>query len=522
MDYGQYYGFSRMPFGEGADREVFFKAETHKEALALMLYGIRERKGYIVVFGEQGMGKSTLIRQAMDQLDERTQVALISQSHDQYYRLLKDLMEQLGLRAAKGAAKELTKGSMLHELYEYLTQCLKEDQNIVIFLDDAHRMKDEIIEELRLLSNLETSRTKLIQIVIAGEPELSRRLNSKHLRQIRQRIQILHRLLPLGHDESLQYIEHRLAWAGRSSGDIFTPEALASICRYAGGVPRNINTLCERALALGAERSEKPVSAGTVGDARKAAAPLIRAASSSPAAAGAVKSALRSPWLYAALAVAAAGVFMGSYYLNPKSGIAPGSAVVQPAPSQKASEADEVARAQSTKGAQPPGLQAEKQETQTAPAAERVPASVAQEPTGENAPVKEVNVTEGATLSSIATRYYGFVNATVLDCILESNPEIADVDLVRAGSRVLLPQAVGKARSVKLPDGSFRIHAATFMTYREARDYVGKIGSDLGRVEIVKRRVAPQKDWYRILVGPFGSREEVRSALQSLERLTPQ
>ncbi|HEX9157127.1 MAG TPA: AAA family ATPase, partial [Syntrophales bacterium] len=134
MDYGQYYGFSRMPFGEGADREVFFKAETHKEALALMLYGIRERKGYIVVFGEQGMGKSTLIRQAMDQLDERTQVALISQSHDQYYRLLKDLMEKLGLRAAKGAAKEVTKGSMLHELYEYLTQCLKKDRNIVIIL----------------------------------------------------------------------------------------------------------------------------------------------------------------------------------------------------------------------------------------------------------------------------------------------------------------------------------------------------------------------------------------------------
>ena len=125
MDYGQYYGFSRMPFGEGADREVFFKAETHKEALASMLFGIRERKGYIVIFGEQGMGKTTLIRQVMDQLDEGTQVALISQSHDQYYTLLKELMEKLGLRTAKGAAKEVTKGSMLHELYEYLTRCLK-------------------------------------------------------------------------------------------------------------------------------------------------------------------------------------------------------------------------------------------------------------------------------------------------------------------------------------------------------------------------------------------------------------
>ena len=518
MEYGQYYGFSRMPFGEGADREVFFKAETHKEALAVMLYGIKERKGYIVIFGVQGMGKSTLIRQAMNQLDERTQVALISKTHDQYYTLLKELMEKLGLRAAK----EVTKGSMLHDLYEYLIQCLSKNQQVVIVLDDAHRMKDEIIEELRLMSNLETSRTKLIQIVIVGEPELSQRLNSKHLRQVRQRIQILHHLLPLSHDEVLQYIEHRLAWAGRSSGDVFTPEALAAICRYAGGIPQNINTLCDRALTLGAERSEKPVSAGIVGDARKDAALLIPEAPPAPAIARAAKSALRSPWLYAALAVAVAALFLGSYYLRPTSGIVPGSAVGQRALSQKVSKADEVAGAQSAKGAQSPGLPGAIPETQPAPPAARVPGSVTKEPIDAKAPVNEVTVTEGATLSSIATRHYGIVNATVLDCIQESNPEITDVDLIRAGSQILLPQAPGKARLVTRPDQLFGIHVATFMTYREARDYAGKIGSDLGRVDIVKKRVAPQKDWYRILVGPFTSREDARRAFQSLERLAPQ
>jgi phage tail protein X len=167
-------------------------------------------------------------------------------------------------------------------------------------------------------------------------------------------------------------------------------------------------------------------------------------------------------------------------------------------------------------------LPAEKPETQPAPSAARVPASVAQEPTDANAPVKEVTVTEGATLSSIATRHYGIVNATILDCIQESNPEITDVDFIRAGSQILLPQAPGKARLVTRPDQLFGIHVATFMTYGEARDYVGKIGSDLGGVEIVKRRVAPKKDWYRILVGPFSSREDARRAFQSLERLTPQ
>jgi cell division septation protein DedD len=114
------------------------------------------------------------------------------------------------------------------------------------------------------------------------------------------------------------------------------------------------------------------------------------------------------------------------------------------------------------------------------------------------------------------------VNATVLDRILESNPEIADVDIVRAGSEVRLPQAAGKAGFVTRPDGTLAIHAATFMTQREARDFAGKIDSDLGRIDIVKRRVAPQKDWYRILVGPFASREAGRSALESLERLAPQ
>jgi len=127
-------------------------------------------------------------------------------------------------------------------------------------------------------------------------------------------------------------------------------------------------------------------------------------------------------------------------------------------------------------------------------------------------------VPEGATLSSIATRQYGSADATALDHILESNPGITDVDFILTGSQVLLPQAAGRARITKGSDGSFSVHAATFMTQREARDFVGKIGSDLGRVDIVKRRVAPQRDWYRVMVGPFASREEAAKALEALGR----
>jgi len=129
--------------------------------------------------------------------------------------------------------------------------------------------------------------------------------------------------------------------------------------------------------------------------------------------------------------------------------------------------------------------------------------------------VKRVVVSEGATLTSIAARHYGSADATALDHILESNPEITDVDLILTGSEVALPRAAGKARIVTRPDGSLAVHAATFMTQREARDFAVKAGSGPGKIEIVKRNVGPRKDWYRVVSGPFGSREEARAALES-------
>ncbi|NPV03938.1 MAG: AAA family ATPase [Syntrophaceae bacterium] len=500
MDYVQFYGFSRMPFGEDKDREAFFPSETHREALASILYGIRERKGYIVVFGGRGMGKTELVRQAMERLDEGTRAVLIAETHERYYQLLKELTVRLGLRTA-----ESSKGPLLHELYEFLIRCLEKGENVVLFLDDAHRMKDEIVEELRLMSNLETSRTKLIQIVILGEPELDQRLSAKHLRQIRQRIQILHRLAPFGPDESRRYIEHQLAWAGGSAG-VFTPEAIEALCKASGGIPGNLDALCGGALALGAERSENPVSARAVRDAQRAAASLIRPDSSISTAAASGRPALRSPWLYGALAAAAAFVMLGGWYYYGKhtAGVAKKEAAVT---------------AQTAAKAPTPAAKTRAREEAPAPAPPApVRGTVAREPADRGEPMKTVVVPEGATLSSIATRQYGMADATILDHILESNPEINDVDLILTGSQVLLPQSAGKARIMKGSDGSFSVHAATFMTQREARGYVGKIGSDLGRVELVKRRVAPQKEWYRVVAGPFASREEAVKALEALGR----
>ncbi len=523
MDYTQYYGFSRMPFGEDADREALFPSETHKEALASVLYGIRERKGYTVIFGDRGMGKTHLARQAMNRLDEGTRAVLIEAAHDRYYMLLKELTGKLGIRTA-----ESSKGPLLHELYEFLIRCLEKGENVVLFLDDAHRMKDEIVEELRLMSNLETSRTKLIQIVILAEPELDRRLGAKHLRQIRQRIQIVHRLVPLGPDESRQYIEYRLSRVGGAAG-IFTPEAMAALCKAAGGIPGNLDALCDGALALGAERSENPVSARTVRDAQRSAAPLARPATPSAAAASPAGPVLRSPWLYAALAAAAAFVMLGGwyYYAKETAGVAQWGAVVTTPTAPKAPAAVSAVKAQAPAPAAKVQARVEAPVTATAakgpapvPAVPPAPAKVpvAQEPDDGGTPLKTVVVPEGATLSSIATRQYGSADATALDRILEANPEISDVDLILTGSEIVLPQAAGKARITRRPDGSFGVHVATFMTHREAKDFVAEIGPDPGKIEIVKRHVGPDKNWYRVVAGPFGSRDEARAALEALER----
>ncbi len=518
MDYAQYYGFSRMPFGEEADREALFPSETHKEALASVLYGIRERKGYIVIIGERGMGKSHLARQAMGRLDEGTQAVLIADAHDRYYMLLKELTGKLGIRTA-----ESSKGPLLHALYEYLIRCLEKGENVVLFLDDAHRMKDEIVEELRLMSNLETSRTKLIQIVILGEPELDQRLGAEHMRQIRQRIQILHRLVPFSQDESRLYIEHRLAWAG-GSPEVFTPEAMAALCKAAGGVPGSLNVLCDGALTLGQERSENPVSASTVRDAHRAAAPLLRREEGALRAAPARKSASPAPWVCAAIAAVIAGLSLGGYYyyteqkagmVQPKSAASLPAAAKAPAatPTAKAHSPSKSVKPQAPEGAPAPAPPA------AAPAAQ-VKGPIAREPEEKETVFKRVVISEGATLSSIATRHYGSVDATALDHILESNPEITDVDLILTGSEVVLPQAAGKARIMKRPDGSFSVHAVTFMTQREAREYAGKSGTDPGKIEIVKRHVGPGKNWYRVIAGPFGSQDEARNALETLGRKT--
>ena len=259
IEYAQYYGFSENPFNISPDPIFFFPAEGHREALAGLSYGISQRKGFVLLLGEEGIGKTTLIKHLMATLDGNVKTVFFPQSQIAFGQMLKEILLNLGI-----PIKVEVKGSMLHDLYDYLIRSLAKDENVAIIIDEAQNISLEAIEELRLLSNLETSRSKLLQIVIAGEPKLKAKLRSKVIRQINQRIVVSSEICPLTEEESLRYIDHRLKIAGSGSSEIFTDEALSLICRCAKGIPRAINILCSNALSVGYGLSEKKISASTV------------------------------------------------------------------------------------------------------------------------------------------------------------------------------------------------------------------------------------------------------------------
>jgi general secretion pathway protein A len=258
-EYIKYYGLSATPFEDSPDPRFFFSSETHAEALASLTYGTNQRKGFILILGDEGVGKTASVQNLISMLDEKVKAVYIDQGHTSFEHMLKDLLGKLGL-----TSKRQTKGMMFHELYDFLIQCLERNENVVVFIDDAHKVSLETVEELRLMSNLETSKSKLLQIVLVGRPELNEKLSSELIRQIKQRIVIRNSIRPLTSAESLQYIDHRLRIAGKTGQAVFHQDALSLICKYSEGIPRIINRLCHNAMAAGYRRGEKMISGKTV------------------------------------------------------------------------------------------------------------------------------------------------------------------------------------------------------------------------------------------------------------------
>jgi general secretion pathway protein A len=262
-----YFGFRETPFGVTPDPRFFYSHPLYLEGLAALVYGIKAKKGLMLLTGEVGTGKTILLRKLMRQL-ETVQFVFISSSHITSYGLIELMIQDLGLMN-----KEKNRLDMIHELNEHLLQQLKKGHTVVLLIDEGQNLSDDALEGLCSLSNLETDEEKLLQIVLVGQPELATRLSKSSFRRIKQRIAIHHRLHALQTiGEVDDYICHRLRVVGYDGPEIFNKEATEAVWYYSAGTPRLINIICDSALAMTCQTFKKKVSAYMV---MKAASALL-------------------------------------------------------------------------------------------------------------------------------------------------------------------------------------------------------------------------------------------------------
>ena len=243
--YDDFYGFSSPPFNITPDPRFLYFSQGHHEAFDHLLFGIRERKGFIQLTGEVGAGKTTLCRALLEHLGEEYETALVLNPRLTPTQLLKTILVELGLEPKRDRA------SCLAILNEMLLDRAAEGRDVVLLVDEAQDMDRELLEEVRLLSNLETDERKLLQIVLIGQPELRDLLDARELRQLRQRITVRYHLGPLSRADTESYVHYRLRVAGANSRPVFTPGAIRKVHRYSGGVPRLVNAVCDKTLLCG-------------------------------------------------------------------------------------------------------------------------------------------------------------------------------------------------------------------------------------------------------------------------------
>ncbi len=245
--YLDFYGFREPPFSITPNPRFLYFSERHREALQHLLYGIRERKGFVQITGEVGAGKTTLCRAALEQLGPEYRTALILNPVMSATQLLRSILIELGLEPSG----RIDRVAYLAQLNAFLLEQVPAGNVVVLLIDEAQDLSPELLEQVRLLSNLETDREKLLQIVLIGQPELRAMLDDSKLRQLRQRITVRYHLGPLDRDETELYVHYRMQVAGGNGRPTFTPWAMRRIWRYSRGVPRLVNAVCDTALLAG-------------------------------------------------------------------------------------------------------------------------------------------------------------------------------------------------------------------------------------------------------------------------------
>jgi len=301
--YESFFALKEKPFSLTPNPRFLFLSKTHNEVYAHLIYGIESRAGFVEVTGEVGTGKTTILRTLLSHLDEnKYRVAFIFNPKLTAFELLRNINREFGV-----ADDGLSSPDLIHALNEFLLAENQAERTPILVIDEAQNLSGEVLEQIRLLSNLETEEDKLIQVILVGQPELRHHLSDHSLRQLNQRIAVRYQLRPLNREETSSYILHRLNIAGRPDGNVFSPKALNRVFQCSGGIPRRTNLICDRAL-LTAYSEERGIVSRR--DVNQAVAELAGMGEGSQAG-------LQLPWkTFAAVAMALLVVLAGYFFLG--------------------------------------------------------------------------------------------------------------------------------------------------------------------------------------------------------------
>jgi general secretion pathway protein A len=433
--YLDFFGFRKAPFHVTPDPDFLFLSTGHREALASIVYGVEQRKGFIALVGEVGVGKTTVLRSYLEEADSRRLKAIsLFNPKVSFEDLLRIIHRELGSDPGPGGV-----AGMVDRLQHALIDEYRQGRNVALVVDEAQAMPVETLEGLRLLSNLETSTDKLVQIVLVGQPELDQMLGRPELRQLRQRIAVRAVILPLSRSESIAYARHRLSRVTRKDASVFTGSALGLIVGRAGGIPRIINILCDNALITAFGYRKKTVGKRVVreiladydGRTRRGALRWSAAAS-------------------ALLVFATAGTYIIRYEVPVVTVETPASARVvdperssligDPPGAQALSVREEDPFPGAGSGIPPEsGRTAERQDA--GPGDVRGPNRSAAAGEGRGAVARTVQ--KGDSLSKLVEDVYGLYSPDMLQRVVRSNPAIRDPDRILEGEKIVFPEPDG-------------------------------------------------------------------------------
>ena len=457
--YCTHYKFSEKPFDVTPDPRFLYLTEGHRETLASLIYGIRERRGFITIVGEVGTGKTTLLNAALDRLDDKTRVAFIFNTDVNFDEMLSMALYEWGLIKSQ---ESLSKVNAVQRLNDFAIEQLAKGGNVVLIVDEAQNLDNSVMENLRLLSNLETRKHKLVQIVLSGQPELDTKLGRYELRQLAQRISLRRYVFPLDEKDTYAYLEHRLKVAKHKNSSPFTDKAQKLIWEYSGGVPRKINILCDNAFLIGYGLKKNTINSAIV---QEAAQDLkwhrfsdTKASSNVPPAETGftwveTKPSRRPLKLTAAMIIAGLLIFAGSFLLLvPQSDTTKQAVITQKINAQEVPKKD-IEPETRIKNDEVSYLAISKYHLLNEKSLDLIVQDLSlpeaqvddKEKSNPSIPVKEeeiirhIVVKKGDTIYRIIVQTYGAYDDVILNKVQRQNPKIIDPDIILAGQVIKLP-----------------------------------------------------------------------------------